>query len=67
MDRIIELRTVQSKAIKTLIELLKEILPEGNIEINSSGIKILATDPSKTMLIHLKLKAETEVLNMFIL
>ena len=58
MERIIELRTVQSKAIKTLIELLKEILPEGNIEINSSGVKILATDPSKTMLIHLKLKAD---------
>lgn len=57
-NRTIELRTVQSKAIKTLIELLREILPEGNIEINSNGLKILATDPSKTMLIHLKLNAD---------
>jgi len=54
-NRIIEIRTVQSKAFKTLIELLKEILPECNLEINSNGIKILATDPSKTMLVHLKL------------
>jgi proliferating cell nuclear antigen len=57
MERIIEIRTVQSKVIKTLVDLLREILPEGNIEINSGGVKILATDPSKTMLIHLKLEA----------
>jgi len=56
--RTIELKTVQAKAVKTLVELLKEVLPEANLEINPTGVKILSTDPSKTMLIHLKLDAE---------
>ena len=51
-------RTVQSSAVKTLIEALKEILTDINMEIDSSGIKIIAMDSSHVALIHMKLLAK---------
>jgi len=56
-EYIFELKTVQSSAFRTLIEALKEILTDANIEIDSSGIKIMTMDPSHTVLVHLKLDA----------
>ena len=56
-DYIFELKTVQSSAFRILIEALKEILTDANIEIESSGIKIMTMDPSHTVLVHLKLDA----------
>ena len=51
-------KTVQSSAIRTLVEALKEILTDVNFEINTSGIKIIAMDSSHVSLIYMKLLAE---------
>jgi len=52
-----EIKTVQTSAFKTLIEALKEILTDTNIEISEQGMKILALDSTKTTLVYLKLEA----------
>ncbi len=52
-----EIKTVQSAAFRILIEALKEILTDTNIEFNSTGIKIMAMDASHTVLVHVKLEA----------
>ena len=52
---IMYLRTVQSSAIRVLIEALKEILTDTNLEFDSENIKVVAMDPSHTVLVHLKL------------
>tara|TARA_B100001093_G_scaffold458989_1_gene471800 strand:- start:3252 stop:4124 length:873 start_codon:yes stop_codon:yes gene_type:complete len=49
------IRTVQASAFRTLIEALKEILTDVNIEIDSTGMKIIAMDTSHVALIHMKL------------
>ena len=58
MGYILELKTVQTNSIKVLIEALKEILTDANIEFNKTGMKIVAMDSTKTILVHLKLEAE---------
>ena len=55
---IFNIKTVQSGAIRILIEALKEILTDGNITISETGIKIITTDSTNSVLIHLKLEAE---------
>ncbi len=55
---LLELKTVQTNAIKVLIEALKEILTDANIEFNETGLKIVAMDSSKTILVHLKLNKD---------
>lgn len=52
-----EIKTVQSAAFRILIEALKEILTDTNIEISPTGIKIMAMDASHTVLVHVKLNA----------
>lgn len=51
----LELKTVQSSIFRILIEALKEILPDTNIEFNSKGIRIITMDLSHTVLVHLRL------------
>lgn len=53
-----ELKTVQVSVIKGLIEALKEIITETNIEISPNGLKLSATDPSVTILVHMFLQSE---------
>jgi proliferating cell nuclear antigen len=53
----IHIKTVQSNPFKILIEALKEILTDTNLEIDQTGIKIITMDPSQTVLVHLKLDA----------
>lgn len=50
--------TVQSIILKCTFEAIKEILPDTNIEISSTGIRILSMDPTRTTLVHLQLHAE---------
>lgn len=52
------IKTVQSGSIKTLIEALKELLPEINIEFSISGIKVVAMDESHTVLVSLNLDSD---------
>lgn len=54
---ILEIKTVQSQAFKTLIEALKELLTDTSIEFDESGLKIVSMDTSHCVLAHLKLDA----------
>ena len=54
---LLEIKTVQSSAFRILIEALKEILTDANIECDSTGMKIIALDASHTVLVHMKLEA----------
>lgn len=51
----LELKTVQSSIIRILVEALKEILPDTNIEFNPTGMRIITMDLSHTVLVHLRL------------
>mgnify|MGYP000264608683 CR=1 FL=1 len=51
-------KTVQSGAFRILIEALKEILTDTNLTFDKSGIKLVATDNSQIVLVHMKLLAE---------
>jgi len=57
-DKLMELKTVQAGAFKSLTEALKEILTDTNIEFNESCMKIITMDPTQTILVHLKLEKE---------
>lgn len=53
-----EIKTVQSGAFRTLIEALKDILTEANLEFDSQGIKIMAVDETHTVLVYLRLHSD---------
>jgi proliferating cell nuclear antigen len=55
---IFNIQTVQASAFRVLIESLKDILTDCNFVIDSSGIKLIATDNSHNVLIHMKLLSE---------
>lgn len=55
---ILEVRSVQSSAIKILIEGLKELLTECCINFDDTGIKIVSMDSAHVVLVHLKLEAK---------
>ena len=52
----LQISTLQSTAIKILIEALKDILTDANFVFNETGIKLITTDPTKTVLIHMKIR-----------
>jgi proliferating cell nuclear antigen len=54
-DYVFRLRTVKAAPFRTLIEAMKEILTEANIEIDAGGLKVLSTDGTHTVLVHLRL------------
>lgn len=58
MTRILEFKTVQSNALRTLVEVLKDVLNDINICFDGTGMKIMAMDGSHVALIHMKLYAE---------
>jgi proliferating cell nuclear antigen len=51
----LELKTVQSSIFRIMIEALKEILPDTNVEFNPSGMRVISMDSSHTVLVHLRL------------
>ncbi len=53
-----EIKTVQSSAFRTLVEALKEILIEANLQFDPSGIKVVAVDETRTNLVYLRLQAD---------
>ena len=57
-ENILEVKTVQSGAFRILIEALKEILTDANLEFDQSGMKVMAMDSSHTVLVHLKLHSD---------
>jgi len=57
-DFLLDIRTIQSSTIKLVIDALKEILMDVNLEFDNTGMKIIAMDNTHIVLIHLKLEAE---------
>ena len=55
---LLQISTLQSTAIKILVEALKDILTDTNFIFNDTGIKLMTTDPTKTVLIHMKLGSD---------
>ena len=55
---LLDIQTVQSNALRTLIEVLKDVLNDINITFDDTGMKIMAMDGSHVALIHMKLHAE---------
>tara|TARA_Y100000389_G_scaffold154142_1_gene154596 strand:+ start:3523 stop:4314 length:792 start_codon:yes stop_codon:yes gene_type:complete len=55
---VFNIQTVQASAFRILIESLKDILTDCNFVIDSTGIKLIATDNSRNVLIHMKLLSE---------
>jgi proliferating cell nuclear antigen len=53
-----EIKTVQSGAFRTLIEALKEILTEANLEFDPQGLKIMAVDETHTVLVYMRLLSD---------
>tara|TARA_B110000977_G_scaffold187475_1_gene254619 strand:- start:875 stop:1645 length:771 start_codon:yes stop_codon:yes gene_type:complete len=58
MGRILEFTTIQSNAMRTLIEVLKDVLNDVNILFDKTGMKIMAMDGNHVALIHMKLYAD---------
>lgn len=57
-SRVLEIKTMQSTAIKVLVEALKELLADTVIEVDPSGLKIVTMDNSRVVLVHLRLEAK---------
>lgn len=56
-DHILDIKTVQSIAIKILCEALKELLTDSSLIFDKDGIKLIAMDSTKSVLIFLKLES----------
>ena len=56
-EYILKVKTVQTSAIKTLFETLKEVLVDVSIEFNKDNVKIMSMDSSETAIVHMKLFA----------
>ncbi len=57
MDVLVEAKTVQTGAFRTLIEALKCILVEMNFTFDKDGIRMVAMDNTRTVLVHMRLAA----------
>lgn len=54
---VVEAKTIQAGAIRTLIEALKSILIEMNFTFDKDGIKMAAMDNTRTVWVHMRLDA----------
>ena len=57
-DFIVEAKTVQTGAVRTLTEALKCILVEMSLIFDKDGIRMVAMDNTRTVLVHLRLHAD---------
>lgn len=57
-DYYIYVTTIQANAIKTLVEVLKDVLSDVNMVFDPSGIKVIAMDPTQISLVQLKLYSD---------
>lgn len=55
---LIYVTSIQSSAIKTLVEVLKDVLADVNVIFDATGISIASMDPTSVSLIQVKLNAE---------
>jgi proliferating cell nuclear antigen len=57
-EYVVEAKTVQTGAIRTLIEALKCILVEMSLIFDKDGIRMVAMDNTRTVLVHLRLHSD---------
>jgi proliferating cell nuclear antigen len=57
-DYLFMIRTVKASPFRTLVDAVKEILTEANIEVDANGMKIMAMDGTHTILVHMRLYAD---------
>lgn len=57
-DLLLRARTVKAAPFRTLIEAVKDILTDANLEFDQTGLKIMAMDGTHTILVHLRLHAD---------
>jgi len=55
---VVQLKTIQAVAIKSLVEILKDIINDVNVYFDKTGMKIVALDVARVTLIHVILHAE---------
>lgn len=55
--KVMELRTVQTSAIKVLVEALKELLTDTMLMFDSKGMRLVTTDNAHSILVHMRLFA----------
>ena len=58
-DHSLNIKTEQAAAFRILIEALKEILTEANFIFDETGVKLMAMDSTHSILIHMKLDANS--------
>ena len=58
VHNILEIKTVQASTFKQVIDALKEILMDVNLEFDETGMKVVALDNTHVVLVHLKLEAD---------
>jgi proliferating cell nuclear antigen len=58
VSTVLNIRTVQVAAMKTLVETLKDLLTDAIIEASPAGLKIIAMDTAHVAMVHMKLDAE---------
>lgn len=51
------INTIKASSFRTLIDAVKDILTEANIEVDQDGLKIMAMDGTHTILVHMRLYA----------
>lgn len=52
------LRSIQGNAIRTLFEVLKEIVHDVSLRIDSTGVKLLTLDGARCALVYMRLRAD---------
>jgi proliferating cell nuclear antigen len=57
-DYLLNIKTIQAPVFKQVIDALKDILTDVNLEVDDTGLKIVAMDNTNIVLIHLKLEAD---------
>ena len=56
-EYVFHIRTVKASPFRTLVDAVKDILTEVNLEVDSTGINIMAMDGTHAILVHMKLYA----------
>lgn len=56
--RLVFIKSIQGGAIRTLFEVLKEIVHDVNLQFDSTGVKLLTMDGARCALVYLRLRAD---------
>jgi len=57
-EPVLLLKSIQGNAIRTLFEVLKEIVHDVNLRIDSTGVKLLTLDGARCALVYMRLRAD---------